>query len=74
MAGAPRGDGGTDAGRAGGRERLVALLVLGVGVVLLLTSVTWFSSGRSGVGGGQLALAAGLLVAGGVLLRRSRAR
>ncbi len=70
MAGAPRGNGG----RAGGRERLVALLVLGIGAVLLLTSVTWFSSERSGVGVGQLVLAAGLLVAGGVLLRRSRAR
>ncbi|WP_073422696.1 hypothetical protein [Geodermatophilus nigrescens] len=57
-----------------GRERLVALLVLGIGAVLLLTSVTWFGSGRSGVGAGQLVLAAGLLVAGAVLLRRSRAR
>lgn len=76
MAGAPRGSegGGRDGGRVAGRERLVALLVLGIGAVLLLTSVTWFGSGRSGVGAGQLVLAAGLLVAGAVLLRRSRAR
>ncbi|MGY1715608.1 hypothetical protein ACI78R_14205 [Geodermatophilus sp. SYSU D01106] len=82
MTGAPRGSdgrgaghgGGRDGGRVAGRERLVALLVLGIGAVLLLTSVTWFGSGRSGVGAGQLVLAAGLLVAGAVLLRRSRAR
>ena len=71
MAGTPTPRGG---GRAAGRERLVALLVLGIGVVLLLTSVTWFSSDRTGVGIGQLVLAAGLLVAGAVLLRRSRPR
>ena len=53
------------------RERLVALLVLGVAVVLLVSSVTWFGSGQSGVGIGQVVL--GLLLAGvgGVLYRRS---
>ena len=53
------------------RERLVALLVLGVAVVLLVSSVTWFGTGQSGVGVGQVLL--GLLLAGvgGVLYRRS---
>ena len=70
MTAAPGGHGG----RAAGGERLVGVRVVGIGVVLLLTSVTWFSSGRSGVGIGQLVLAAGLLGAGAVLLRRSRRR
>jgi Na+/phosphate symporter len=56
------------------RERLVALLVLGIGAVLLLTSPTWFGSGRTGVGVGQLVLAVALLGSGALLLRRSRAR
>lgn len=53
------------------RERLVALLVLGVAVVLLMSSVTWFGTGQSGVGVGQVLL--GLLLAGvgGLLYRRS---
>ena len=53
------------------RERLVALLVLGVAVVLLVSSVTWFGTGQSGVGVGQVLL--GLLLAGvgGFLHRRS---
>ena len=56
------------------RERLVGLLVLGVAVVLLLSSVTWFSSGRSGVGIGQLVLALVLAAVGGFLVRRSPSR
>ena len=53
------------------RERLVGLLVLGVAVVLLLSSVTWFGSDRSGVGIGQLVLALVLAGVGGFLVRRS---
>jgi hypothetical protein len=53
------------------RERLVALLVLGVAVVLLVSSVTWFSTGQQGVGIGQLAVAVVLAVVGALLLRRS---
>ncbi|CCH90839.1 conserved exported protein of unknown function [Modestobacter italicus] len=56
------------------RERLVGLLVLGVAVVLLLSSVTWFSSDRSGVGIGQLVLALVLAGVGGFLVRRSQPR
>ena len=54
------------------RERLVALLVLGIGAVLLLTSPTWFGSGRTGVGVSQLVLAAALLGSGALLIRRAR--
>jgi hypothetical protein len=56
------------------RERLVGLLVLGVAVVLLLSSVTWFSSDRTGVGIGQLVLALVLAGIGGFLVRRSPRR
>jgi hypothetical protein len=56
------------------RERLVGLLVLGVAVVLLVSSVTWFGSGRSGVGIGQLVLALVLAGVGGFLVRRSQPR
>ncbi|GAB3195269.1 hypothetical protein GCM10027261_15020 [Geodermatophilus arenarius] len=70
MGGGPArpGDGGTTARR----ERLVALLVLGIGVVLLLSSPTWFASDRGGVGVAQLFVGVVLLAVGGFLLRRSR--
>jgi hypothetical protein len=53
------------------RERLVALLVLGVALVLLVSSVSWFGTGRTGVGIGQLFLGVVLAVVGAVLLRRA---
>ena len=56
------------------RERLVGLLVLGVAVVLLVSSVTWFGSDRSGVGIGQVVLALVLAGIGGFLVRRSPPR
>ncbi|MCU1604815.1 MAG: uncharacterized protein JWP46_1280 [Modestobacter sp.] len=56
------------------RERLVGLLVLGVAVVLLLSSVTWFGSGRAGVGIGQLVLGVVLAGVGGFLYRRAQSR
>ena len=56
------------------RERLVAVLVLGVAVVLLVSSVTWFASDRQGVGVGQLVLALCLLAVGAVLHRRAGRR
>jgi len=55
-------------------ERLVGLLVLAVAVVLLLSSVSWFSSDRAGVGIGQLVLALLLAAVGGFLLRRAQRR
>jgi hypothetical protein len=56
------------------RARLVGLFVLGVAVVLLLSSVTWFGSDQAGVGIAQLAC--GLVVAGvgGYLVRRAGPR
>jgi hypothetical protein len=59
------------ASRNARRERLVGLLVLGIAVVLLVSSVTWFGSGRSGVGVGQLVLGAVLAAVGAFLYRRS---
>ncbi|MBB3677469.1 hypothetical protein [Modestobacter versicolor] len=56
------------------RERLVGLLVLGIAVVLLLSSVTWFGSDRSGVGIGQVALGLVLAAVGGFLVRRAQPR
>jgi Na+/phosphate symporter len=53
------------------RERLIALLVVGVALVLLVSSVTWFGTGQTLVGVGQLVLAVVLAVAGVVLYRRS---
>ena len=57
-----------------GRERLAGLFVLGVAVVLLVSSPTWFGSGRAGVGAAQLFLAVVLAVVGVVLYRRSARR
>ena len=56
------------------RERLIGLLVLGVAVVLLVSSVTWFGSDRAGVGIGQVVLALVLAGVGVVLVRRTRER
>jgi hypothetical protein len=54
------------------RERLVALLVLGIAAVLLVSSVSWFSTGQTVVGVGQLVLAVVLAAVGGLLYRRSQ--
>jgi hypothetical protein len=54
------------------RERLIALLVLGVALVLLVSSVTWFGTGQTVVGVGQLVLAVVLAGVGATLYRRSR--
>jgi hypothetical protein len=59
------------ASRNARRERLVGLLVLGVALVLLVSSVTWFASDQAGVGVGQLVLGAVLAAVGGFLVRRS---
>jgi hypothetical protein len=44
------------------RERLVGMLLFGIAVVLLVSSPTWFASGRTGVGIVQVVL--GLVLAG----------
>jgi hypothetical protein len=53
------------------RERLVGLLVLGVALVLLVSTPTWFASDQAGVGIGQLVLGLLLAAVGGLLVRRS---
>jgi hypothetical protein len=53
------------------RARLIALFVVGVAVVLLLSSVTWFGSDRAGVGLAQVAVGVVLGAVGGVLFRRA---
>jgi hypothetical protein len=64
----------TSSGPRTGRERLVGLLLLGIAAVLLLSSVTWFGSDRSGVGTGQVVLGVVLAGVGAFLVRRARAR
>ncbi|GAB4081058.1 hypothetical protein GCU67_05725 [Modestobacter muralis] len=56
------------------RERLVALFVLGVAVVLVLSTPTWFGSDRAGVGTAQLVAGVVLAGVGAFLLRRARPR
>jgi hypothetical protein len=58
--------------RSARRERLVGLLLLGITVVLLVSSVTWFASDKAGVGIGQLVLGVVLAAVGGFLVRRAR--
>ena len=65
-------DGSAPGSRDAGRTRLVGLLALGVAVVLLVSSVTWFGTGQTLVGVGQVALAVLLAVVGVVLRRRSQ--
>src|SRR3954454_16751196 len=56
------------------RERLVALLVAGVAVVLLVSSPTWFASDPTGVGIAQLFLGVVLAAVAGLLYRRAQRR
>ena len=65
-------DGSAPGSRDTARERLYGLLALGVAVVLLVSSVTWFGTGQALVGIGQLVLAVVLAVIGAVLYRRSQ--
>ena len=55
------------------RERLVGLLLLGIAVVLLISSPTWFSRGESVVAIAQIVVAVVLGAVGGFLVTRARA-
>jgi hypothetical protein len=65
-------DGSAPGPRNTARERLYGLLALGVAVVLLVSSVTWFGTGQTVVGIAQLVVAVVLAVIGVVLYRRSQ--
>ena len=65
-------DGSAPGPRDTARERLFGLLALGVALVLLVSSVTWFGTGQTLVGVTQVALGVALAVVGAVLYRRSR--
>ncbi|QNG36748.1 hypothetical protein F1C76_09205 [Geodermatophilaceae bacterium NBWT11] len=54
------------------RERLIGYFLLGVAVVLALSSPTWFGSDRSAVGIAQLVVALIAAGVGGFLVKRSR--
>lgn len=56
------------------RRRLVALLVLGIGVVLLVSASTWFVGQRTGVGAAQLSVGVLLLGISAWLFGRARPR
>ena len=55
------------------RARQIALFVVGVAVVLLLSSVTWFGSDRAGWGIAQVVVGVLVGAAGGLLYRRATA-
>jgi hypothetical protein len=54
------------------RERLVGMLLLGIALVLLVSSPTWFASEQGGVGVAQLLVAVVLAGVGAWLYRRAR--
>lgn len=54
------------------RERLVGLLLLGVAVVLLFSSPTWFSRDESAVAIAQIVVALVLAGVGGFLVKRAQ--
>jgi hypothetical protein len=66
---APRHDDGSAR-----RRRLVALLVLGVGTVLLVSASIWFVDQRTGIGAAQLSVAVLLLGVAAFLFGRARPR
>jgi hypothetical protein len=53
------------------RARLIGLLVLGIAIVLLVSSVSWFASDQTGVGIAQVLLGVVLAGTGAFLVRRS---
>lgn len=65
-------DGSAPGPRDTARERLYGLLALGVALVLLVSSVTWFGTGQTLVGVAQVVLGVALAAVGAVLYRRSK--
>ncbi|MGY5885517.1 hypothetical protein [Modestobacter italicus] len=56
------------------RERQIGLFLLGIAVVLLVSSVTWFGSDRGGIGIAQVAVGLVVAAVGGLLVRRAQPR
>jgi hypothetical protein len=54
------------------RERLLGMLLLGIALVLLVSSPTWFASDQAGVGVAQVVVALVLAGVGAWLYRRAR--
>lgn len=54
------------------RERLVGLLLLGVAVVLLISSPTWFSRDETAVAIAQIVVGLVLAGVGGFLVKRAQ--
>ncbi|MCZ2823142.1 MULTISPECIES: hypothetical protein [unclassified Modestobacter] len=54
------------------RQRLIGLFLLGVAAVLLVSSVTWFGSDRSGIGIAQVVVGLVLAAVGGLVVRRAQ--
>ncbi len=54
------------------RERLVGLLLLGIAVVLLFSSPTWFTRDQTAVAVAQIVVALLLAGVGGFLVRRAQ--
>jgi hypothetical protein len=65
-------DSGTPGSRNVRRERLVGVLLLGIAVVLLVSSVSWFGTGQQVVGLAQVFLGVVLAAVGALLYRRAR--
>ena len=65
-------DPGTSGSRNVRRERLVGVLLLGIAVVLLVSSVSWFGTGQQVVGLAQVFLGVVLAAIGALLYRRAR--
>jgi hypothetical protein len=55
----------------GPRDRLIGLLLLGIAVVLLVSSVSWFAGRQGAVGIAQVFLGVVLAGVGGLLVRRA---
>lgn len=56
------------------RQRLIGLFLLGVALVLLVSSVTWFGSDRSGIGIAQVVVGLVVAAVGAVVVRRAPPR
>ncbi|GHE09343.1 hypothetical protein [Klenkia taihuensis] len=54
------------------RERLVGLLLLGIAVVLLFSSPTWFTRDQTAVAVAQIVVALLLAGVGGFLVKRAQ--